>query len=243
MRRSGHHAQERFEPLIDDAAAEQLLTGAPVAPEFASLATTVEAVRQEASRPVTPSAALAELMSTGFRSAPQPALAPAHHARAPGPLVTTIARITRARALVGAAAVGAVLAVSGVATAGFAGALPPQVQHRFEVVIESITPYEFKESPAEPGSRDPDPTGEPATPMPAVDTDDPTADADAEPAEPRSGDEPEGEGPGRGVDGREVGEGVRGGGTPPGAGQPGRPEGGPPGLEPPPPPGLPQGPD
>jgi hypothetical protein len=213
-------------PLIDDVTAEQVLAGTTVArdlaPDLMRLAPAVDALRQEARRPVSPSPELATLMSVGFRphrAAPQPP--PAHHARPPGPLVAALARITRVRTAV-AAAGGVLLAVGGVATAGFAEALPPEVQHRFEVVVEAVTPYEFKEKPAG--------KGEFGTAPPSEHSSDPDApgvtDQDQTGGEPSEGLSDQ---PSEDVDGPDVSEGVQGR---PGPDQQGPPEGGPPGHGP-----------
>jgi hypothetical protein len=209
---------------------ERLLSGTAMSPEvppdLAPLAAVMEALRQEAHRPVRPSPRLAALMSTGFRRSPEPA----HHARPPGPLIAALARITRVRAATVAAAAGVAVAVTGVATAGFAGVLPPEVQDRFEVVVEAVTPYEFKGHPAGPdgpGTGQPsDLPGDPSGPPEVIEQD--RADAESGELE-HSGRH------GQGVDGRDVSEGAGPDAGAPGSGQPGPPEGGPPGQ------GLPEG--
>lgn len=132
-------------PLIDDAMAEALITRGAVAAELEPLAAIVQALRDVSDRPVPPSPALAAQMASGVFTGT------AEHS---SPVVGVVASVAaKARISLAAKAGAACLAVAsvGAGSAGFAGVLPGTVQHRFETVVESITPYEF---PVEPDGND-----------------------------------------------------------------------------------------
>ncbi|HEY8471482.1 MAG TPA: hypothetical protein VIL37_02465 [Natronosporangium sp.] len=141
-------------PQIDDDTAEALLTGQAVPDYLQPVAEVLQAYRELATLPVRPSTELTHQMAVGvftepaeahpvvrrrWRSRlalPRPAGRGARHRRRGRP--------GRLAAIGVAGAVGAGLV--GVATAGFAGALPDQTQQRFEQVVEAVTPYEFPRS-------------------------------------------------------------------------------------------------
>jgi hypothetical protein len=102
------------------------------------------------------------------------------------------------------AAAGVAVAVVGVATAGFGGILPEQAQDRFENVVESVTPYEFRHQRPGPVRTGPDSVRQSG--------DLPDGDAGGRPGNGDRGPDPgraDADGPGRGVDGREVSEQAR----------------------------------
>ena len=203
---------------VDDPLAEALLTGAVVPPELVPLSAVVRALREEALRPVPPSPALAVLMVTGAagggRSRPlrsRPLRSLSAPARRP---VAVRVRVARIRLVAGMAAAGVAVAVVGVATGGFAGILPEQAQDRFENVVESVTPYEFRHERSGPVRTGPDSDRQPG--------DLPDGGAGGRPGNGDHGPDlgrADADGPGRGVDGREVSERARQSGGPGNSGQ------------------------
>lgn len=154
--RSDHPAESdsSVELPIGDATAERLLAGADATPDLQPLASVVEALRQEARRPVSPSPALAALMAGGIR----PSRAPAHQSRpARHAAGGVLAHLGRVRTAIAAAAAGVVVALTSAVTAGFAGVLPPEVQDQFDLVVENLTPDDLR-APAGSGG-DPGGTG------------------------------------------------------------------------------------
>lgn len=170
----------------DDAAVEgafeAYLAGRPVPEGAAGLAAFADAVRATATRPGRPSAALADLLSTGLltdlssppapvaRSAGRPAAARDRRRRLRMLLPALFAKFAAAGAIAQAAAVGGV-AVVGLSTAGFTGVLPTPVQHGFATVVDTVTPFQ---------APDPQKTADPVTPPSPSDTAVPTAGTDGQ---------------------------------------------------------------
>lgn len=128
---------------LDDVTVEAVLRGHPVSAEFEPLAWAVAALRTPPEQPVPLSAELAARMATGdfpSAAASRPSRRSAgrkagRHRAARRKLATLPLRAKVAAA--------SALAIAGMTTATVAGALPEPAQHHFEMVIESVTPFEF----------------------------------------------------------------------------------------------------
>ena len=174
----GDYSDEMGTPgRVDDAVAEQLLGGDAadsVGGELAPLATVVHTLRAVAAQPVEPNPTLAARMASGVFPGPGERYEatryrrPAHRPQGRGFGAAALARVKRWAGLAAAprrrtvrgfairAGALAGLVVIGTGSAGFAGVLPEPVQQRFESVVESVTPYDFRGRSA--GRVEPEPT-------------------------------------------------------------------------------------
>jgi uncharacterized membrane protein YgcG len=143
--------------VVEDAF-EALLAGRPVPEGAAGLAAFTEAVRASATRPGRPSAALAELLTTGLltdQSSPSARTAPSAGAppsrrdartrnrrRFAMIFPVLLAKLLSAGAVAQAAA-GAGIVVVAVTGAGVAGVLPDPLQDTVATAVETVTPLEL----------------------------------------------------------------------------------------------------
>jgi hypothetical protein len=177
----------------DDAAVEDAfeayLAGRPVPEKAADLAVFAEAVRETATAPGRPNAALAELLATGLLTdQSSPSVRTARSAGAPPSRGTSRTRNRRRFAMifpvilakilsagaVAQAATGAGIVVVVVTGAGAAGALPDPLQDTVATVVETVTPLELPSTDDDqaPDEEAPETPTDPADPaVPVDDTD------------------------------------------------------------------------
>jgi hypothetical protein len=172
-------------PARDDVverAFEAALAGRPAPTGESGLVAFTEAVRASATAPGRPSAALAELLVTGLltdQSSPSAATArsagrDASQAPARGRrrrirmLAPALFSKIAAAGLAAKAATVAGVAVVGLSTAGFVGALPTSAQHAFATVVDHATPFTAPDAPAT-TSPTTDATTTPTTPTSTTD--------------------------------------------------------------------------
>jgi len=116
-------------PVLDDRTVEQLLTGRP-GPAEPDLQRVVSVLRSTGSGPAPrPSAALAELLDTGFE-----------------PLVVPLRRPVVRRPWVLRAAAGLTAAMASLLVAGTAQALPAPLQNGLGDLVGAITPFELPDA-------------------------------------------------------------------------------------------------
>jgi hypothetical protein len=179
------------DPSVEDAF-EAFLLGRPVPDEEASLAAFAESVRETATRPGRPNAALAELLATGLLTdQPSPSTRTAPTAGSPRPRGASRIRRRRRFAMIfpallakflsaGAiaqAATGAGVVLVAVTGAGATGVLPDPLQDPVASVVETVTPFDLPggeetATDEEPALDEPLTDEEPAVEDPAVEGDD-----------------------------------------------------------------------
>jgi hypothetical protein len=178
-----------------EGAFEALLAGRPAPEGAAGLAAFTGAVRGAATQPGRPSAALAELLSTGLltdQSSPSARTAPAAAGTPVGPRSRTRRRLTvivpaliaklLSAGAVAQAAAGAGVAVVVVAGAGTVGVLPGETQVAFSEFTGVGETVEQPTAEVPTGTEPVNPDGTPATPtdVPLLDDESDATDEDAE---------------------------------------------------------------
>jgi hypothetical protein len=145
---------DSIEEPLDDGTVDAIMAGDPVDPRFDHLVAIVEEIRALGDRPPppSPSPTLAALIARGGPPARRTTMA-SRPRRRRAPAAGSLTRPRVVARLVLGTAVGA----AGVATAGAAGALPEQANHRVREAIEAMTPFDF-DKPA-----DDQPTPQPST--------------------------------------------------------------------------------
>jgi hypothetical protein len=147
---------------LDDLATEALLAGRAVRAWDEPLAVVVRALRDVTACPVPPSAELARRMAAGAFPGDRTARSPLRtvHATPESRTVHAAPELAGLRSGARAFAVGLTAVLVAGSTAGFAGVLPGPVQEGFQIVVETVTRYEFPQRASSGAGLEPSPGSE-----------------------------------------------------------------------------------